>query len=469
MRSAAAAGIIHMTAMEELAKKLGELPEGRVLAGFSGGADSTALMFLLAAARNNGRIQPEAVHVNHGLGGAESDGDEAFCAGFCRELGIPLHIERAGLDGRKDENACREERFRCFRKVMEETGIRTLVLAHNRDDLAETFLMRLIRGAGGEGLACMSGRDEHTGFTVYRPLLKAGREEIREALAADGIRWREDSLNQSGAYLRNRIRGEVMPLMDALNPGAAERIARTAEIAGEENRLLQGMAEQFLDGHSFERWLDPAALSGTPEALAKRILRTWWKRNAPETEEHALNARQTGELAALAKAARGKMNLPGGLHAVKAAHGLYLTGFAEEPAEEIPFTPGQTDCGGGIRLETGPSEGSPGDGIRTQEVPEEFLRGCVIRRRRNGDRIRPFGMEGSRKLQDYFTDRDIDEPARDRIPLLCRGDEVLLATGVGAGAVPRWNGNERNIRLQWTGRMIWNLKERKETDDGTEF
>ena len=248
-----------MTAMEELAKKLGELPEGRVLAGFSGGADSTALMFLLAAARNNGRIQPEAVHVNHGLRGAESDGDEAFCAGFCRELGIPLHIERAGLDGRKDENACREERFRCFRKVMEETGIRTLVLAHNRDDLAETFLMRLIRGAGGEGLACMSGRDEHTGFTVYRPLLKAGREEIREALAADGIRWREDSLNQSGAYLRNRIRGEVMPLMDALNPGAAERIARTAEIAGEENRLLQGMAEQFLDGHSFERWLDPAA------------------------------------------------------------------------------------------------------------------------------------------------------------------------------------------------------------------
>ena len=89
MRSAAAAGIIHMTAMEELSKKLGELPEGRVLAGFSGGADSTALMFLLAAARDNGRIQPEAVHVNHGLRGAESDGDEAFCAGFCRELGIP--------------------------------------------------------------------------------------------------------------------------------------------------------------------------------------------------------------------------------------------------------------------------------------------------------------------------------------------------------------------------------------------
>ena len=462
---------MQMTAMEELSKKLGKLPEGRVLAGFSGGADSTAMMLLLAGLRDTGRVRPEAVHVNHGLRGAESDGDEAFCAGFCRRLGIPLHIERAGLNGRTDENACREERFRCFRKVMDETGIRSIALAHNRDDLAETFLMRLIRGAGGEGLACMSGQDEHAGFTVYRPLLKAGREEIRKALTADGIAWREDSLNQSGAYLRNRIRGEVIPLMDALTPGAAERIARTAEIAESENRLLQGMAETFLERHAFGRWLDAEALAETPEPLAKRILRTWWKRNAPETEEHALNARQTGELAALAAAAKGKINLPGGLHAVKAAHGLYLTGFPEAPAAEIPFEPGVvTDTGcGEIRLETGPSEGNTGDGIRTQEAPEDFFRGCVIRTRQSGDRIRPFGMEGSRKLQDYLTDRGIDEPARDWIPLLCRGNEVLLAAGVGAGAVPRWNGNERNIRLKWTGRMIWNLKERKETDDGTEL
>ena len=457
-----------MEAIRELSGKAGELPEGRCLAGFSGGADSTAMMFLLAAERDAGRIQPEAVHVNHGLRGAESDGDEAFCAEICRRLRIPLHTERAELNGRTDENACREARFRCFRKVMDETGMDALVLAHNRDDLAETFLMRLIRGAGGEGLACMSGRDEHGKYTVFRPLLKAGREEIREALRADGIPWREDSLNQSSAYLRNRVRGELIPLMDELNPGAAERIARTAEIAAGENRMLQDMAESFLTAHADGRTLDAEALGKQPEAMRLRILRAWWKRNAPVTDEHALNAAQTEALAALAAAPKGKNNLPGGLHAVKGRQGLHLTGFPAEAQEEVPFEPEipWKTVFGGIRLTAGPGEGNPGNGKTEQEVPEDFLRGCVIRTRRNGDRIRPFGMEGSRKLQDYLTDRRIDEALRDRIPLVCRGNEVLLAAGVGTGAVPRWSAEARNIRVKWTGRMPWTAEERKETDNG---
>ena len=457
-----------MTATERLREKLGELPEGRCLAGFSGGADSTALMLLLAAERDAGRLRPEAVHVNHGLRGAESDGDEAFCRQLCEELRIPFHAERAELDGRSDENACREARFRCFRKVMDATGIRTLVLAHNRDDLAETFLMRLMRGAGTEGLACMSGRDERDGCTIFRPMLKTGREEIRQALAQDGIPWREDSLNESGAYLRNRVRAQLIPLMDEMSGDAAARIANTAEIVTGENRLLQELAERFLDVHADGRMLDPRALAEQPEALRNRILRTWWKRSAPELEEHTLNARQTAELAALAAAERGKVNLPGGTYAVKGRQGMYLTGFPEEPPEPAEFIPGETVFGD-VRLVTGPSEGNPGDGITEQEVPEGFLTGCVIRTRRNGDRIRPFSMEGSRKLQDYLTDRGIDEPLRDRIPLICRGNEVLLAAGTGAGAVPAWNAEGKNIRLKWSGRMPWILKERKGQDDGTEL
>ena len=191
--------------MKTLRERLGALPDGRCLVGFSGGADSTAMMLLLAEERDAGRIQPEAVHVNHGLRGAESEGDEAFCRDLSKKLGIRLHTERAELNGKRDENSCREERFRCFRKIMAETGIRSLVLAHNRDDLAETFLMRLLRGAGTEGLACMSGRDKQADCTIYRPMLEIGREEIRRALIQRGIQWREDSLNESDAYLRNRM------------------------------------------------------------------------------------------------------------------------------------------------------------------------------------------------------------------------------------------------------------------------
>ena len=101
------------------------------------------------------------------------------------------------------------------------------------------------------------------------------------------------------------------------------------------------------------------------------------------------------------------------------------------------------------------SEGNSGDGKLEQEVPESFTHGCVIRTRRPGDRITPFGMKGSRKLQDYLTDRGIDEPWRDEIPLLCRGNEVLLAAGVGAGDIPRWRQDPGNVRLKWRGDMPW--------------
>ncbi len=446
-----------MTFMKELQDRFGEMPEGRCLAGFSGGADSTAMMLLLAAERDNGRIQPEAVHVNHGLRGAESDGDEEFCRQFCKELRIPFHAERVSLNGKSDENACRQARFRCFRKVMDTTGIRNLVLAHNRDDLAETFLMRLLRGAGTEGLACMGGRDQRSGYTIYRPMLKMGRDEIRTALSREGIRWREDSLNKSSVYLRNRIRTQLIPLMNDLSEGASERIANAAEIVTGENRILQETADAFLAVYAGERWIDTAALRTQPESLQARILRSWWRQNTPEQEEHALNTRQTADLVSLAAANRGKLNLPGGMHAVKGRHGLYLTGFPEETPEAVPFESGETEFGG-IRLITGPSEGNPGNGTTEQEVPEGFLRGCVIRTRRDGDRIRPFGMQGSRKLQDYFTDRGVDEPLRDRIPMICRGQEVLMAAGVGTGAVPRWGADEKNIRLKWLGRMPWKLE-----------
>lgn len=446
----------------------GAMPEGRCLAGFSGGADSTALMYLLAEAMREGRTQPEAVHVNHGIRGAEADGDEAFCRRVCEELGIPFHGARAELHGRTDENACREARFRAFRETMEATGIRQLVLAHNRDDLAETFLMRLMRGAGTEGLACMSPKDARDGYTILRPMLENGRAEIREALKAAGIPWREDSTNANEGYLRNSVRGKLIPLMEQMSPGAAGRIAAAAGILTAENGELQRQADEFLARHSRGEWLDADALREEPDALRGRILRSWWKRNAPELDEHTLSARQTAELLQAAGEARATVNLPGGTRAVKARNGIYITGLREKNTDEVPYGPGEIRFGG-VTLKTVPPQGNPGDGKRSQEMPENFpADGCVIRTRRDGDRIRPFGMSGSRKLQDYLTDRGIDEPWRDRIPLLCRGNEVIMAAGVGTGAVPKWKPEERNIRLEWTGELPWEKREGDKPGDEPE-
>ena len=137
-----------------------------------------------------------------------------------------------------------------------------------------------------------------------------------------------------------------------------------------------------------------------------------------------------------------------------------MTGFREKTPEPVPYQEGEI-LFGDVKLITEESEGNPGNGILEQEIPAEFLKGCVIRTRKPGDRIRPFGMSGSRKLQDYFTDRGIDEPWRDDIPLLCRGNAVLMAAGVGCGAVPMWSDEANNVRLKWSGDLPWITEERE--------
>ncbi len=440
--------------MEELRGKMDPLPDGRCLVGVSGGADSVALLIMLAGDAHSSGNRIEAVHVNHGLRGEESDGDEAFVRELCGRYGVPLRVYRPDLQGRKDENTAREARFRCFRECLAGTGADYLVLAHHADDLAETFLMRLLRGAGPEGLGCMKPEDTLGGIRVLRPMLKIRRDEIRAALRENGIPWREDSSNESTAYLRNDVRKRLIPLMEEMNAGAAGRIAGTARQIAAENEILAGEVNRFLKEHAGKRWLDSEALKKNPAGMQRRILREWWRRSAPPMEEHELNLEQTERLATLALADNGKVNLPGGLHAEKGRQALHLTGMQMKPMAEVPITGEKTDFGP-VELRIEPGRGDPGDGKREQEVPAGFLHGCVIRTRRPGDRIIPFGMAGSRKLQDYLTDRKIDAAWRDDIPLVCRGNEVLLVGGIGAGNVPKWTTGTDHIRLVWKGDMPW--------------
>ena len=441
--------------IEALRLKLSPVQDGKYLLGLSGGADSVALMLMLLPEIRNKTISVEAVHVNHGLRGAESDDDELFCIALCKREGIPLYTCRADLSGRTDEDAAREARFSIFRKRCAESGADALILAHHADDQAETFLMRLLRGTGPDGLACMKPDDTIGGIRVLRPMLSLRREEIRDALRADGIPWREDASNGDPAYLRNRVRHELMPVLRNISGTAVEKICCTAAFISEDNRVLNREAGEILNRISDGRMLDAEALAKEPDAIRKRVLRIWWQKQGPVLKEHTLNAMQTESIDGLLNKPKGKINLPGGTHAVRDGKHLFLTGSTDTAAEAVPVT-GKETVFGSYRLTETVSEGNPGDGKRTQEVPEAFTRGCVIRTRQPGDRIRPFGSSGSKKLQDYLTDRHIAEPFRDRIPLLCRGSEVLLVCGVGAGNIPDWNRHLPSVRLTWHGKTPWN-------------
>lgn len=443
-----------MNETDKLRGRFTPIPDGRYLIGLSGGADSVALLTALMPDIRAGRIRAEAVHVNHGLRGLESDGDAQFCAGLCEKEGVPLYTCRIDLAGKKDEASARAARYDVFSRRYRETGADGLILAHHADDQAETFLMRLLRGAGPEGLECMKPEETVGKMRILRPMLSLRREEIRDALRADGISWREDSSNNSDGYLRNRIRKELIPGLERIMPTAVEKICRTAGLIGSDNETLNAQAAEVLARNARGRLLNAEDTAREPAAVRTRALRMWWQENGPALEEHALSAAQTEALEQLLFTGRGKINLPGGLHAVRDGKFLFLTDDAQTEAEPAEVTGAETAFGE-FWLTVGQTEGTPGDGKRTQEVPRAILWGCVIRTRRPGDRIRPFGSSGSKKLQDYFTDRRIPEPFRDRIPLLCRDNEVLLAAGVGAGGIPAWDAEADPVRLTWQGDMPW--------------
>ena len=437
----------------KLRKGFHTIPDGKYLIGLSGGADSVAMLYLLLPDIRDGRIQAEAMHVNHGIRGSESDQDEDFVSALCDREKVPFYAARAELAGRTDEAAARAARFSLFRNRMAETGADGLLLAHNADDQAETFLMRLIRGSGPDGLDCMKAEDETAGIRIFRPMLELRRHEIREALSTGGIRWREDSTNSETRYFRNRVRQTILPEMDNMCPGTVERICRTTKLIAADNLLLDEQADELLRKSADGDRLLIGPVQCAPAALRNRVIRKWWRERAPEMKERSLSEDRTEELASLLFREKGKVNLPGGMTAVRGRRFLHMTGLVRIPVPPAEIRGTETRFGEYL-LKESPSEGNPGDGRTAQEVPQGFTQGCEIRTRRPGDRIRPFGSAGSRKLQDYLTDRKIDEPFRDTIPLLCRGQEVLLVCGVGAGGIPEWN-RDASVRLTWYGNMPW--------------
>ena len=441
-------------AVEELRGKSLPLQDGFYLLGLSGGADSVFLMMILQKDIREGRIRLEAVHVNHRIRGAEADEDEQFCHELCRRIGIPFHACHADLEGKTDEDSAREARFSMFGRLMAERNADALLLAHNADDQAETFLMRLLRGAGPEGLSCMKADDRFREIHIIRPIMNLRRREIRDALVQDGIEWRDDSTNQNQKYLRNRIRLELVPMLEQYSVTAVEKINGAAGMIAEDHQELDNQARKLFHRVSRGSMLDAESLATEPAPLQKRVLRLWWKRNGPVLHEHTLNMQQTEKLTALLHCGKGRINLPGERHAVRAGRYLLLQGVEKNTNDPVTVCGNETVFGD-IIMTVGPSAGDPGDGRQTQEVPESLLNGCVIRTRLPGDRIRPFGSAGSRKLQDYLTDRKIPEPFRDRIPLLCKANEVLMVCGVGTGNVPGWDPETRPVRIMWSGDMPW--------------
>jgi len=216
-------------------------PAARVLAAVSGGADSVSLARLLAELAARGTLTLVGIaHLNHQLRGADADGDEAFCAALAERLGVPFRAARADVAdlaaarGESIEAAARRARYAFLSETARSLGATHVATGHTLDDQAETVLLRLLRGAGSRGLSGIRARRG----SVIRPLLECRRADVRAYLAARGETFREDASNMDRRIPRNRLRHELLPIIDALAPGGCEALARTATLAADDEEFL---------------------------------------------------------------------------------------------------------------------------------------------------------------------------------------------------------------------------------------
>lgn len=442
-------------------------PGSRVLAAVSGGADSVALLLLLhGLAERGGFTVAGLAHLNHGLRGEESDGDEAFCRGLASSLGLAIevgHVDAAALARASHasvEAAARRARYEFFERGAARLGADLIATGHTRDDQAETFLLRVLRGAGASGLAGIRPKRGR----VVRPLLDVRRRELEAFLARRRQPFRTDSSNQDLRIPRNWVRHRLLPLLAGhLGSDVAEVLAREAAVLRDEDEWLERLAEEAEAGLATSEpglrvRLNAAALAGMPAALARRIVRRSLA-GVDSTRFHGFDhVEQVLALASLTGRGRRAADLPGvrvernGAEVV-----LYNRGSRARTAPagfryELPV-PGFVavpECGCVIHAvarrwsssQMPLAKAVSADGQAAVIAASAAAGGLAVRSRRPGDAFRPFGMAGRKKLQDVLVDRKVPRADRDRVPLVVDAADTILwvgghAVAEGARATPR--------------------------------
>lgn len=425
------------------------LPEGAVvLAMVSGGADSVAMLRLLAGSRLGdlvGRLH--VVHVNHLLRGDDADADASFVSRLCDTLGVPCTVARydvaayADAEGLNLEDAGRRVRYRVAEAELDtlcdalgtDRELGRIAVAHTFDDRLETYLARIVTGAGAAGLASIApvrGR-------IVRPLIAARRDEVTAYLEALGQAWRDDATNADTSRERAWVRHELLPVIERRNPSFASVAARTMALLAEDDRELSRLAgreRERVTAHEggalgFER----DALSALPPALARRVVRSALLEAFPEASR--LEFEHIDALVAGASDPSFARDLPFGLRAGAEYGKLRVSrqgDVAPSVAPGLLELPGTLDCGaaGVIEARISASGGfAPGpDAVSIDADTVSWP--LAVDAPREGDRLRPLGLGGTKKLSDVLIDAKVPRRTRGAVPVVRDGDRIVWVAGV---------------------------------------
>ncbi len=424
--------------------------ETRVVAAVSGGADSVALVHLLRALHDQRALSLVGVaHFNHQLRPA-ADADERFCEETAAALGVACLAEREDIGAlarrsrQSIEHAARTARHAFFERARRYFGADVVALGHTTDDQAETFLLRLIRGAGARGLAAMHPR---TG-TIIRPLLDCRRLDLRAWLGARGLGFVHDESNEDVSVPRNRIRAELVPLLERrFNPGIVGVLAGEADLARDEWQWMEALVDErwpHVCRREGPRWrLDAESLARASNALVRMVVR----RAMVEAGGREVSLRDVDRLVELIKRGGAAFDAPGhrvervgpdvvltsrprGARGRPAAAGAPVNFFSYPLS--IPGEVALPEAGCILTADVATAGGPPavsGSGTSTF-VRRDRCQALAVRNRRPGDRFRPIGLGGAKKLQDFFVDRKVARHLRDRVPIVVDdSDRIVWVAG----------------------------------------
>jgi len=442
-------------------------PDSPVLALVSGGADSVCLLRLLADAEL-GPLGPLSVlHVNHQLRGADADADAEFVRELCEGLGVDVTVVRfdvaeyAKAGSLNLEDAGRRVRYRFAEEALDALCVAARVrpehgriaVAHTRDDRVETFLMRAITGSGAGGLSSIP----YTRGRIVRPLLDCDRATVRAHLQGLGQAWREDASNSDTTRLRALVRSEIVPVAEQVNPAFRETLARSIDLLAGDDALLSRLAEDF--SRDFARITDDgriefdrAFMATLDPAMSRRTIRTVLIQAFPEASR--LEASHVEALVEGLSADSFARDLPDGLRAETEYGKLVVSRAETEPPVLAPCLlplPGNVSLGRAGRIVAEQVEPAQiaGD-ADSVTIDAGNARTMVVDTVRPGDRIRPLGMSGSRKLSDLLTDAKVPRRLRGSVPVVRDGERVVWLAGVRMSDEYRVGPDTtRAVRLTW--------------------